>query len=287
MRRDELAGRELRPRLAAPRTDFPVCGLAVAELRDNFVITIEDADLAIEIRAHHPFALHMKVARHAEMGFVLDGLEMFAIQGERLDAAIAAIGNYEHGIGASRVDPLAMRIIEFAVGMAGGADFAEEFSILRKTQHVVGTIAVANVEVAVGRESDVGRHEINRAGGVSGVFARIAVRPDSFSGESGFHDFAAIDVAVIEKLLAVFAAQVEAVCATAEFFAKRANKFPIGIEDDDGFAAHARRMNRVGDVDETLIVLADAVRVAPDHSFRRNEPVVNTFVGVRTGTDDR
>src|SRR5215470_13622115 len=60
MRRDELAGSELTARLLAARADFAVGGLAVAELRDDMVVAIEDANLAVQIGTHHPFALRIE-----------------------------------------------------------------------------------------------------------------------------------------------------------------------------------------------------------------------------------
>ena len=66
VRRDELTRGEFISGLLAPGSDFSVRGLAIAELRDHFVLAIENANLAVEIRTNHPFVFCVKVARHAE-----------------------------------------------------------------------------------------------------------------------------------------------------------------------------------------------------------------------------
>ena len=47
MWRDELARREFAARLLAARADFPIYGVAVAELCNDFVLAIENTDLAV------------------------------------------------------------------------------------------------------------------------------------------------------------------------------------------------------------------------------------------------
>jgi hypothetical protein len=42
----------------------------------------------------------------------------------------------------------------------------------------------------------------------------------------------------------------------------------------------------MADVDVPLLILAQAMRVAPYQSLRRNKPVMNALVGVRSGTDN-
>src|ERR1700760_2796760 len=54
MRRDELAPRELRTRLAAARSHFAILGLSVSQLRNDVEVSIENTHLAIQIGAHHP-----------------------------------------------------------------------------------------------------------------------------------------------------------------------------------------------------------------------------------------
>src|SRR6202044_1167917 len=93
--RDELAWSKFASRLLAARTDFTVRGAAVAELRDNFVIAVENAHLAVQVRADHPFALRVEVARHTQPRVVLDGTKMLAIHAKGLQTTISAISNHE------------------------------------------------------------------------------------------------------------------------------------------------------------------------------------------------
>ena len=78
MRGDELSRRKLVARLIAARAYLSVRRLTVAQLRDDLVVAIEDANLAVQVRANHPVALRMKVARHSQMGFVSDGADVGA-----------------------------------------------------------------------------------------------------------------------------------------------------------------------------------------------------------------
>ena len=78
VRGDELSRRELAARLIAARTYVTVRCFAVAQLSYDVVIAIENANLAVQVRADHPIALSVKVARHSQMGFVFDGTDVRA-----------------------------------------------------------------------------------------------------------------------------------------------------------------------------------------------------------------
>ena len=212
---------------------------------------------------------------------------MAAIEGKSLEAAVAAIGDHQHRVGAAEVDPLAVRIVDLAVRRAGRGDLAEEITAHGETQQVVGAVAVADVEIAVGRERDVGRDEVDRLRRVGRILPRVAVGPDHLAGQRGLHDFAADRVAMIEQLRAGLGTDVEAVRAAAELLAERADKLARGIEDRNRLRPHARWVHGVRDVDETLPVLAQAVGVAPHQAVGREQPVVDALVGVDAGADHR
>src|SRR3984957_18068319 len=128
MRSDELARREFAAGLLAPRADFSIHSFAVTELRDDLVLAIENADLAVQVGANHPLALRIEVARHAQARIIFDRAEMFPAKIESLHTAVSAISNYEHGILSAQVHKQAVRSIKFAVTVPRTTDLAEEFS---------------------------------------------------------------------------------------------------------------------------------------------------------------
>ena len=72
MRRDEFAWRELLSCLAASRSHIAVFGFAISECHYHLVLTINDTYLTIQIRAYHPLALSVEVARHSHVLLVFN-----------------------------------------------------------------------------------------------------------------------------------------------------------------------------------------------------------------------
>jgi len=105
VRGDELSRRKFGAGLTAARADLAVCGSTIAQLSDHAVVAIKNANLTVEVGAHHPFALRIEVARHSQVGFIFDGSDMRTGQRENLCAAISTIGDNEHGFFAARIDP--------------------------------------------------------------------------------------------------------------------------------------------------------------------------------------
>src|SRR5215472_8775346 len=180
-----------------------------------------------------------------------------------------------------------MRIVKLAIAVAGAGDFADEFSRGREAQHAIRAVAIADVEIAVWSEGDIGGHEIDRMRGVRSVRSGIALRPNDLSAQGRFHDLATVDVAVIQKLLAVFPPQIESVGATPKLLAKRTDETALRVRDDNRLAAHARAVNGVPDVDKTLCVLANGVGVTPHQPIGGNEPVMDALIGVNARTHNR
>jgi hypothetical protein len=148
--------------LAASRTDVTVLGFAVSELRHHFVLSIEDAHLAIQIRTHHPLSLRVKVARHAHVRLVYDRLEMGAIQREGLNSFVAPISDGQDRCRSSRIDPKPVRSLKLSISRSRFTDLSEEFSIQRVTQNVAGAVAVAHIEIPVRGKRNIGWDEVNR-----------------------------------------------------------------------------------------------------------------------------
>ena len=86
IRRDEFPRRKLRPRLTTPRTDVAVLSFPVPQSHNDFEFSIQNANLAIQIRANHPFALRMKIAWHTHLRLVFDRLQMRTIQRVRMQS---------------------------------------------------------------------------------------------------------------------------------------------------------------------------------------------------------
>gem|GEM_PF-5778404 len=113
------------------------------------------------------------------------------------------------------------------------------------------------------------------------------MRPNWFSIESGLHDFATVNVAVVEKLALRFVAQSKSVRAAAKFFAKCTHETSVGVIHDDRLASHGRLVDRMSDVDAALLVLREAMSVAPHETIGRSEPVMHAFIGMKARADDR
>src|SRR4029077_13577337 len=116
------------------------------------------------------------------------------------------VGHQQHRFFASRIKPQTVWRIELSVSVAGTTNFAQKLAALRKAQDVMRTVPVRNIEIAIGSKGDIRRHKIDRPFGISRIFARIAVRPDSLSVERSFYDLAAVDIAVIQEFTVGFSA---------------------------------------------------------------------------------
>src|SRR5581483_351295 len=226
-------------RLAAAGSHLPVLSLTVSQLRNHVEAAIENAHLTVQIGTQHPVALCVEIAGHAQVRLVFDRAQMLAVECERLNAAVSAVGDDQQRRFSPKVDPLAVGIVQFAVALAWLADLPQELSSERKAEHVVRAVAIADIEVAIRGEGNIGRHEIDRTLRVIRVFPRISVHPDLFAGERSFHDPAPVDVAVIQEFSTAFAAQLQSVCPAAKALAESAHEAPLFIEYDNRLAAHA------------------------------------------------
>src|SRR5262249_8288422 len=73
----------------------------------------------------------------------------------------------------------------------------------------------------------------------------------------------------------------------AKFFAKRTHKTPGCVVNNHGFAPHAGLVDSMGDVDQAMLILRQAVCVSPDQTVGRDQPVMYTLIGVRARSDHR
>src|SRR5882724_8313640 len=68
----------------------------------------------------------------------------------------------------------------------------------------------------------------------------------------------------------------------AKFLPKRTHKAAIGVINHDRLASHARLVDRVGHIDSPLFVLSESMRVTPDQTIWRHEPIVHALIGVKS-----
>ena len=134
------------------------------------------------------------------MGLILDCLEMNAVKREGLNAAVSAVGDHQQWLLSARIDPLPVGIVEFRICMSRPGNFAEKRSLHREAQHMIRTVAIPNVEIAVGCKRNVCRHEVDWMLGIVRIFFGISVHPDFFAAQGSLHDPAAVDVAVVKEL---------------------------------------------------------------------------------------
>src|SRR5258707_1596371 len=149
---------------------------------------------------------------------------MGAVQRKGLHAPVPAIRNHKNGILAARIHEEAVRRVEFGVTVARPPHFSEEFSIGRKSQHMVRAIAIAYIEISIWSEGDVGGNKINGPRRIGKAFTRIAVGPKRFALQRRLRDLALIDVAVIKNFLTFLAAHTKPMRAATKLLSKRAQE---------------------------------------------------------------
>src|SRR5690606_27027375 len=142
-------------RSLSPGANAAVFGLSVAELGDNAVVPVEQAHLAVQIRAEQEVAALVEMTRTAEASIIGDRALVVAVERQDLQAMIAAVSDNEAGLGPAGVDPLAVRGVKRAVVRPVRSDLAQEFSVSRVMKQAERPVAVADVEAAVGGEGDV------------------------------------------------------------------------------------------------------------------------------------
>ena len=180
---------------------------------------------------------------------------------------------------------------------------AERADVLRLAVvlvHERRAVAVADVDVAVGRDGDIGRVVAFRRPVRPGT-VRLGVRrplnlPDDLPLRRRLdHDRLHLGLRrhlrirgihrQVQELVAAFRADVQAVGDPAELLAPRSDELSLLVEDDHRVRAVARRVDRVMDVDVPLRVLDDAVRVPPLDAGGQLAPVVEGLVHVRAGAE--
>src|SRR5439155_20411788 len=87
---------------------------------------------------------------------VVNEADVLTVEREVLEALITAVGDSDDGVRPARVDPNAVRAIEFAGFLAFAAPGPHVFRFGVVLVDPTQAVAVRNVDVAVGRHGDVG-----------------------------------------------------------------------------------------------------------------------------------
>jgi hypothetical protein len=95
------------------------------------------------------------------------------------------------------------------------------------------------------------------------------MHPDFFARERRLYDPAAVDVAVVEKLIFSFATKFQSMRSSPKALAESPEEPAFFVEDYDGLAAHARFVDGMPDIDISLRILAKAVRISPHEARGR------------------
>src|SRR5208282_3266428 len=157
--------------------------------------------------------------------------------------------------------------------------------ILVVLMDVARSVAVAHVETAVGSEGDVcGRVRCTTV--IDPRLLRQADAPDDMAVERHLCDLVILDVAHVQEFFLALLADSQAVAASMELLAERANELALLIEDRDGVhRIPGSRLMR--EIDQPAFIEDHAVRVAPMDMRGERAPVVRGLVGIRTRAEDR
>src|SRR5206468_6624495 len=215
----------------------------------------------------------------------VDEIYVLAVQGEALDAGVAAVGDGQDGGAAALVHDQTVRAVELARVFAEAAEGPDILAVLIVLVDVAGAVTVAHIDIAVGRDGDIGGTVfLLLALGVRLVgfgFIGVADAPYLLAGERGLDHHAARRIAEMQELLLALGANVQAVCAALELLAPGAHELAFGIEDHHGVVRFTSGIHGVVNVDVAVSVLADAVGIAVLDVGGQHAPVVDGFVAVR------
>ena len=194
------------------------------------------------------------------------------------------------GCAAAAVHDDAVRAIQLAGLLALAAEGADVLALAVVLVDVAGAVAVAHVEIAVGRDGEVGGAVLRLlavgAGLVGLGLIRVAEREDLFAVERRLHHDAARRVAEVEVFGAALLLDVQPVRAALELLAPALDELALFVEDHHGVGAFAGGVDGVVHVDVALRILDHAVGVAVLDPRRQFAPVVDRLVGVFAAADD-
>ena len=288
------------------RVGFVVSGaFAVAEVRHEFVVRVEDRDLAAKVGNIELALVLVKTTRVAHV----IGQRALVVQFEVKDfePVVMPVGdiNFRPAL-LEGIDPDAVAGVErTVVGLFAGlrtapADSSDMFEILVEPADALAAVTVHHIDVAVRGDSHVGR-----IGPVE--FLRRAAFPDDitnfvkdFAFEVGLIDALAefwaflvrADVfGEVDEFLPAFLAHIEAVRRVLDLISGEADlvgkivapgfqQFALAVEDGDAWIGGTRR-----DINAVFGIHHHSATEAVLHSFGQFAPVFVERVGMMTGAD--
>src|SRR6185369_1398967 len=227
---------------------------AFAQGCHNFILPIENDHLTQQVCDHNvPVAL-VQETRHLRCA--LDGIDALPFQRKALQAAIAAVGHDQHWRLCARVHPKAVRTIYLVVPLAESGEGANEFSLLVVLIDKTRTVAIANVDVAVGSDGHV-RRPVDNSGAVAFLlvgrgFRRVSQREYFFALQSPLGYDAVLEIAEVEKLLIPFFTERQPVRSAFELSSPGTDELTFLIEDHHRVQTLAGCVDRVMDIDVAL-----------------------------------
>ena len=267
----------------------------LAKVSTHLVILVEQRDAGAQVGHEEHVAARVDVRGEEE---TVEGLEMFAREGEPLEAFVRAVGDDDGGfVPRTIINPDAVRGVELAVALAGFAKHGEPLAVGVITMDAVGAVAVGEEEAAVGEEGEVRGHEgvaapafLGRGVLVLGIEAGVhrgVLEPDEFALEGELGEVLQLLVAGdVEELLAALGADFQAVAAALELVAEGAHELALGIKDEDGRVAGLVLAALVDDVEEAVAIDGDVVGGLPGVFVGQLGPVVLHLVTVLARADD-
>ena len=280
--RGEVIARELASRHVIARR-------IVAEVRDDVIVPVHECDTREQVRNYH-IAVLVDIEMARRVGAV-EEVDVFTFEREALDALIGAVGDIQYWLRTTCIEEDAVRAEKLASILAGAAEGADIFSLAVVLNDVTRTISIANIDIAVGRDGQVCRTELQwftvwawlriRLG-----FFGITQREYLFTIQRGLYYQATLNVAEVQKLGAAFLPDVEAVSASAELLAPALDELSLVIEDHHAVRLLACGVDSVVNVDVSLRVFADAMRVAILDVSGKFSPIVRDLVSMFSGTEN-
>lgn len=255
-----------------------------AKVGDEFVLAVKQGDASIQIRNDHDLAVGVKVA--GRLHFIGHKAEVLAIERKILKTAVAAVGHHQNGCSSTGIHHETMRAIRLAGSVAASAKAADVFRVAVILVNKTFAVTIGHVEIAVGRDGDVGGIKFFRLGIAVALLGR-PFAPELASIKRGLGKKVAFRIAEIEKFLFALAAQMEAMRAALVGLAPRADEFAVGIENNHGIVNRGVFADGVLDVDVALGVHRHAVSIAVGVTSGQCAPIVNDFVLMLATTDDR
>src|SRR4030095_5367623 len=261
---------------------YVVCSLLgigiVSEVRDQFVVPVEDGDTPCKVGNHKIISTLMHVAGTTQ--FLRTAAELFSVQAQKLQAVVFTISHGQNGRGPTRIEPDSMRsshlpgLGPFASPRADIPPFA--IVLMNPTQ----SVSVADIDVARGPDGDAR----------GSVFVRILVNAGFFRVAQG-HQHVAIQRRLDDFMTPVggktpvfcgaFFDNSHAVRPALKVFPPGFYEFSVRVEDNHG-------MLRIGVDKNTPLGVRDdaAMSVAVLHPIRQFSPTPYPLILVRSAAQN-